>query len=138
MVTRRQGVEVAQVDLMQRLAVRLRRVRVWCGDWERAILRSRAIEQHAALFLDPPYDASVRSSGLYAAGDDGSVAARCVAWALDHAYLRIVVAGYEDEHCDTLRDWRVLSWSGGLASGATSAANRHKERLWLSPACNGR
>lgn len=55
----------------------------------------------------------------------------------DDPRLRIVLAGYDTEH--VMPDaWRVASWTaiGGYSKrGSASQANRHRERLWLSPHC---
>jgi hypothetical protein len=53
--------------------------------------------------------------------------------------VRIVLSGYEGEH-DALqgRGWRVVEWkaNGGYGNAAGNE-NRHRERLWLSPHCEG-
>ena len=64
------------------------------------------------------------------------------AWCEEHdrdPRVRIVLSGYEGEH-DILsaRGWRVVEWrtKGGYGNAAGNA-NRHRERLWLSPHCEG-
>ena len=58
--------------------------------------------------------------------------------------LRIVLAGYEEEHIAAMpASWRMYSYAGNKCYGTTAAvglkqgndANRHNERLWLSPHC---
>ena len=55
--------------------------------------------------------------------------------------MRIVLAGYQDEH-QMPDEWRVEEWEAvggyGLISDdeeSTGRANKGRERLWLSPAC---
>ena len=54
--------------------------------------------------------------------------------------MRVVLAGLDGEH-DMPREWRVVEWKarGGYGSQRTDGENinRHRERLWLSPACLG-
>ncbi len=134
---------------MRRLAARLERVRVCCGDWSRVVTSgatSYPREGHVGIFLDPPYLAEVRTGDLYST-DDANVAHEVREWAIangDDPRLRIVLAGYEDEHAARMpASWRVHAYSASKAygtrldKGGQNAANRHKERLWFSPACVG-
>ena len=122
---------------MRRLAERLSRVRITCGDWQRvvkpSVLRSGAGgDGGRAVFLDPPY---ATSGDLYAHREDVGEAVRtwCRTASPD---LRIVLCGYDDEH-DSL-GWRSIEGrSGGGAGYSTRADNGRRERLWLSPACFG-
>jgi len=121
------------------LAKRLRRVRVCCGDWSRVITPA-VLNNHGGatgVVLDPPYDQRERTGNIYAQDTDVSAAVR--AWAVEHGAdpgLRIVLCGYEGEH-EMPPSWRVVEWSalGGYARSERGRANRHRERLWLSPAC---
>jgi len=121
------------------LAERLRRVRVCCGDWSR-VLTPAVLNNHGGatgVVLDPPYDQRERTGNIYAQDTDVSAAVR--AWAVEHGAdpgLRIVLCGYEGEH-EMPPSWRVVEWSalGGYARSERGRANRHRERLWLSPAC---
>lgn len=120
------------------LAARLRRVRIVCGDFERALTTSTLYvegSQVAGVFLDPPYSHEMRSTKLYA-HDSADVAERARAWAIangDNPRIRIVLAGLEGEH-PMPSGWREVSWTGPAGLGRRSG-NRHKERLWLSPHC---
>ena len=101
------------------LSARLRRVRVACGDWSRVLGGSalRANGGACGVFLDPPY------------------AEGAMDYAADRA-LRIVLAGYEGEH-PMPAGWRAVEWTAGRGFGGAENANRHRERLWLSPHCEG-
>ena len=122
---------------MRRLAERLSRVRITCGDWQRvvkpSVLRSGSGgDGGRAVFLDPPY---ATSGDLYAHREDVGEAVRtwCRTASPD---LRIVLCGYDDEH-DSL-GWRSIEGRSGRGAGySTRADNGRRERLWLSPACFG-
>ena len=132
------------------LARRLKRVRVCCGDWQRVVtMGALAYGSTVGVFLDPPYDEEVRDNSIYSTDRSGqeSLSAEVRAWALangDDPRLRIVLAGYEEEHAEAMPPtWRKLSYSASKAYGSRSAvgsgegndANRHNERLWFSPHC---
>jgi len=134
------------VEYMHRLSARLQRVRITCGSWTRvvqpSVTRSGAGGDGArAIFLDPPY---ATSGDLYASTNTDSELAAvgeqvrewCVTAPSD---LRIVLCGYDNEHDALLEHgWeRHAGKSGGGAGYSTNAANGHRERLWLSPACIG-
>ena len=129
------------------LADRLRRVRVCCGDWSRVVTNgAMAYGDTVGIFLDPPYLGDVRTKDLYRV-DNHDIANEVREWALangDNPRLRIVLAGYEAEHIAAIPDsWRVIEWTGNKSYGTKAAvgsetgndANRHNERLWLSPGC---
>ena len=140
-----QGIEAYLCEL----ADRLRGVRVCCGDWSRVVTRG-ALNYGASVgvFVDPPYLGDVRTADLYLV-DDHSIAHEVREWCLangDDPRLRIVLAGYSDEHDHLIPEtWRRVEWSSSSAYSTTAAAgrkdgnheNRHKERLWLSPHCLG-
>lgn len=130
----------------QRIARRFRRVRTVCGSWER-VLTDGCLCHGASVgvFLDPPY-AGVGSEDLYRSStDDISPAVR--QWCIEHGEdrrLRIVLAGYVDEHGGKMPEsWKVHKYSAGTSFQSSksvsneegNAKNRHKERLWLSPGC---
>lgn len=145
---RKQGL----IEYMTQLATRLSEVRVCNGDWTR-VVTSGALSFGATVgvFLDPPYLGDVRTADLYAV-DDHHIAHQVRDWCLangDNPRLRIVLAGYTDEH-DTLmpETWRRHYWSSSSSYQTTASAerakmghqggnlaNRHKECLWLSPNC---
>jgi DNA adenine methylase len=131
----------------RQLAERLRRVRVCCGDWARVVTNGAlSYGTTIGVFLDPPYLGDVRTSDLYSV-DDHTIANEVRQWAIDHGdnpRYRIVLAGYHDEHADLMPDsWRVHAYSANKAYGTHNGsnetgngANRHKERLWISPHCH--
>jgi len=136
-------------EYLSGLADRLRSVRVCNGDWQRVTTRGAiSMGTSVGVFLDPPYLGEVRCGNLYST-DDHSIANDVREWCLlngDDPRLRIVLAGYAAEHDDLMPDtWRRVEWVGAGAyksavKGAEDRAkgtdaNRHQERLWLSPAC---
>lgn len=125
---------------MEEIAVRLRRVRICCGDFERVLGPSVTTGIGlTGVLLDPPYAAEAgRDASLYAE-EDRTASARARAWALEHGddpKLRIVLCGYEGEH-DMPESWRKVPWKagGGYAAAAGNGENAERERLWLSPHC---
>ena len=132
-------------DYFNTLSERLRRVRVCCGDWSR-VVTDGALSYGATVgvFLDPPYLGDVRSKDLYRV-DDHYISNKVREWAVEHGSdkrLRIVLAGYSDEHSAKMPDdWVELAWKAGRCYGNSSndkngnEANRKNERLWMSPHC---
>ncbi len=117
-----------------RLAERLRRVRVCCGDWKRVV--TPAVTTRFGLtgvFLDPPYTTRAgREKNIYAK-DSGTVGDEVHAWAVAHGHdpdMRIAVCGYEGEY-DWPVGWTTLAWK----SLGGSKTNRGRERIWFSPHC---
>jgi DNA adenine methylase len=134
-------------DYLSALAVRLRGVRVICGDWKRVVTRGAlSYGSTVGVFLDPPYLGEVRTGDLYAT-DDHHIANEVREWCLtngDNPRLRIVLAGYAPEHDHLIPDtWRRHRWTASSAYSSTAAAerqdgnhaNRDTEVLWLSPHC---
>jgi hypothetical protein len=127
---------------LQDLAVRLRRVRVCCGDFER-VLGPSVTTGHGltGVFLDPPYSHKIgRSNDCYGATDDATASGRTRAWVIanqDNPLLRIAICGYEGEH--DLPGWDVVKWKtqGGYGSQSRDGTNEnaHRERIWFSPNC---
>jgi DNA adenine methylase len=139
--------ERALFGYFRSLAARIRDVRVCCGDWSRVVTDGALnYGSSVGVFLDPPYSGDVRTKDLYAS-DDHDVAAEVRDWAIAHgddSRLRIVLAGYFDEHQAQMPDsWRVLRYSASAAyqshanKGGVNEANRHNECLWFSPGCLG-
>ena len=133
----------ALAQYLDRLAVRLARVRITCGDWSRvvqpSVTRAAAEVPGRAVFLDPPY---VTSGDLYAHGDtDGGIADAVRAWCLSPQAegLRVVLCGFTDDHDELVAaGWRKEAGrAGGGAGYHTDGAAGRRERLWLSPACLG-
>jgi site-specific DNA-adenine methylase len=129
---------------LRALSARLRYVRVCCGDWSRVCTEAVWTDlakgnKRAGVFLDPPYTVGTKADDLYAAGGAG-VAEAVAAWAFangDNPRQRIVLCGYEGEHVIP-PTWRTIERKekGGYANtGKGENANRHRERLWLSPSC---
>ena len=119
---------------MHALAMRLARVRITCGDWQRvlkpSVIRATAGNSTIGMLLDPPYSTS---GDLYATTNTGQtedISGQVREWAAQHggAY-RIVLCGFDDEHDELLaHGWRKEIGRGGCRS-------RGRERLWLSPSC---
>lgn len=129
-------------DIFAALSARLRYTRVACGDWAR-ICTPAVTYRHGltAVFLDPPYDGYEHVYG--AAKADEPLSAKVRAWALENGArddMRIALCGYDGEH-DALEaaGWEVVSWKakGGYANQRLDGenANKHRERIWFSPAC---
>lgn len=123
------------------LSAQLRRVRVCCGDWKR-VTGPTATFVHGVtgVFLDPPYaDTAGRATDIYKE-EDLSVAHDVREWAIEagkNPLLRICLCGYEGEH-QMPADWECVAWktSGGYGmQGNSDYQNKHRERLWFSPAC---
>ena len=122
------------------LSERLRKVRVCCGDWSRA-LGDSVTHKHGitGVFLDPPYATKDRCK-TYSV-DSTDVAHDVREWAItngDNPLLRIALCGYEGEHVmpDT---WETIAWkaAGGFGSQANGQGreNCSKERIYFSPHC---
>jgi len=140
-------------SVFKALSDRLRRVRITCGSWSR--LTKAAVDpgkgKIAAVFLDPPYDLSLRRGDLYGASDrseSGEVAqvhARAREWALEAGVrpeLRIAYCSYSTPEEDTLFEeagWTAYRWQAkggyGLQSHNSARSNREKEVVWFSPHC---
>jgi hypothetical protein len=129
------------LDQFQALSERLRGVRVASGDWSR-VLGESVTTNHGmtGVFLDPPY--GVGEAGYME--DSDTVSHEVRAWCLDNganSLLRIAFCGYEGEGHDNLveRGWTVEAWKAHGGYGSQSASgenqNRHRERIWFSPAC---
>lgn len=131
----------AHMEWFRELSARLRRVRVASGDWSRVVTDSVTWRHGTTgVFLDPPY---AEGNQQYASGGTGTdLSARVREWAIEHGAdhrFRIVLAGLEGEHVLPAA-WRVVEWKarGGYGStGSEENDNRKRERLWLSPHCEG-
>ena len=130
-------------DWFTALSVRLRDVRVCCGDWTRVMGNSVTIKHPGitGVLLDPPYaDTAGRDGDLYAV-DSQQVAHAVREWALTHGddpRLRIALCGYEGEH-DMPATWSVFTWKAkggyGCQGDKAGRANATRERIWFSPHC---
>ncbi len=126
----------------ERLATRLRTVRVCSGDWTRILGPSPTTKVGiTGVFFDPPYaSTSGRDMGLYGV-DDANVAHDVREWAISHGddpKLRIALCGYEGEHVMP-GSWECVHWKAGGGYGAQrrdgSNQNAKRERIWFSPHC---
>jgi len=130
-------------SIIGELSIRLRDVRVCCGDWNRVMgaAVTCANWKQTAIFLDPPYTTEADCFvGAYA-NEDKSLGHVVAKWALEHgddpAY-RIAMCGYDGEY-QFPDSWECVAWKtvggygGGL--GGRGEANRHRERVWFSPHC---
>lgn len=130
----------ALTEYMQRLADRLRGVRVCCGDWTRVLGPTPTTKLGlTGVFLDPPYSLADRTDGLYA--KDGDIAAAVRDWAVAHGddpMLRVALCGYDGEH-DMPAGWTSFRWKalGGYGSQGEGRGRENVERecVWFSPHC---
>lgn len=148
------GMYEAHLDrVFTRIAQRLRRVRITCGDWSR--LTRSAVEPRkgevTGVFLDPPYDPSARRGDLYGPSDTRGAAPEVAVhdaareWAIsvgEDDRFRIAYCTYADPgEEEELRaaQWVPLRWSAsggyGLQSNNRARENKDKEVIWFSPAC---
>lgn len=127
------------------LQERLRRVRIICGNWDRVLGNSVLGKgknvggrRPCGVFLDPPYDVSLRAKKIYG-HDQAGLAAEVRAWALAHGGdpdLRIILCGYFDEHAELLNHgWKAHRWKGARGYASEDNDNRENETLFLSPHC---
>ena len=127
-------------DWFASLNLRLRDVRVTCGDWGR-VVKNSVTTRHGltAVFLDPPY---TKGAMDYAAGGVGTdlpmqVQAWCAANGQDKN-LRIVLCGHAGEHDALLTNgWHTRTWTArkGYALSDEAVQNSKDETLWCSPHC---
>lgn len=130
-------------DWFQRLAQRLRRVRVCCGDWSRVVTpsvlgkgKNVGGRRPTAVFLDPPYAHDIRDPYLYSE-DDAAISAQVRDWAIangDDPELRIALCGFDGEHAMPAT-WREHKWIGAKGYSRAGNKNREKERIFFSPHC---
>lgn len=129
---------------MQRLANRLCRVRITCGDWQRvltpSVIRSTTGGDGAvAVLLDPPYSTGHDLYAATAHGAGASISAYVREWCkAAPGDLRIALCGYLDEHDELLdHGWDVRDGKAGSAGYNTDPTAGRRERIWFSPACIG-
>lgn len=131
------------VDWFRALQIRLRRVRVACGDWTRVLGdsvlgkgKNVGGRRPCAVFLDPPYSHEFRDPYLYSE-DDASISAKVREWALergDDPDLRIALCGYSGEH-EMPPTWTEHAWKASRGYAGEGNDNRERERIWFSPHC---
>jgi len=126
-------------EYLEQLAIRLRRVRVCCGDWKRVLTPS--VTTYIGLtgvFLDPPYAHDLRERCY---SEDHDISADVREWAIangDNPRMRIALCGYEEEHKEHMpATWDMVPWKahGGYSRTERGVANRDRERIWFSPHC---
>jgi hypothetical protein len=133
----------ALLAYFDRLAARLRRVRILCGDWRRVVKPSITINHGlTALFMDPPYPQAEHDMGYHG---DNNIWHAAAAWAVendDNPLLRIAICGYWSEATDALFPvtWERYRWEarGGYSNQSKDGrgrSNAKRECLWFSPHC---
>jgi hypothetical protein len=127
---------------MLELAERLRLVRVYCGDWERACrLATLTRNGLTGLFLDPPYLRADGRSKVHPidAVDTLALAVRdkAVEWGAD-PLCRVALCGYAGDY-EMPRGWTAVPWkaNGGYGNQGSNAAKKRakQEIVWFSPNC---
>ena len=160
LLTRKQGVNLGQIpmlcgdrrlnvkrqniyDWLKSLSMRLRQVKVVCGDWSRVCGGNwQDYKSPCGIFFDPPYSDKKRNKNIYAC-ESMTVAHDVREWAKkrgDNKNYRIIIAGYDGEHDELLNyGWTVEAWkaNGGYGNQGNGQGkeNAKRERLWLSPDC---
>ena len=135
-----QGYDTPLRAYMQALSVRVRDVRITCGDWKRVvkptvIRATRGGDGAVGILLDPPYTTGGDMYGHVDADVSHAVREWC---RTADASLRIVLCGFEDDHDELLLDgWRKVQGKAGGSGYSTDVKAHKRERLWLSPACLG-
>lgn len=124
-------------DYLCALSVRLRRVRVCCGDWRRVLTPSvTTYVGECGVLLDPPYSHDLRERCY---SEDHDISAEVRQWAVEHGEnprFRIALCGYDGEHTMPAH-WECVAWKahGGYSRSERGVANRERERIWFSPHC---
>lgn len=133
-------------------AMRLRHVKIICGDWSRAVtpavLGLLGPDSHsngvrvAGIFCDPPYG----EGASYAVGDGAELGRAVWSWAVEAGAdprLRVAVCGLDDGR-EVPPGWSVYAWDRaesargagyGNAGDGTGRAAAARERIWFSPGC---
>lgn len=133
----KQAMSVGPYDYLNALALRLRRVRVCCGDWRRVLTPSvTTYIGITGVVLDPPYSHNMRERCY---SEDHDISADVREWAIAHGNdpkMRIALCGYEGEHVMP-DNWECVAWKahGGYSRTERGRANRERERIWFSPHC---
>ena len=131
------------VAWLRTLAVRLRRVRVCCGDWTR-VLGPSVTWKHGltGVVLDCPYQSEERED-VYSV-DTPQIAEDVREWARvngENPLLRIALCGYETATYAMPETWQKVCWkaNGGYGNQRTQGCNpnKYRETVWFSPACLG-
>lgn len=133
----------ALLAYFERLAHRLRRVRLLCGDWQRAVKDSITVNHGTTgLLLDPPYPSAEHDMAYHG---DNDIWYQVADWAIAHGddpRLRICVCGYFSDATDALfpATWTRYRWEarGGYSNQSKNGrgrTNAKRECCWFSPFC---
>ncbi len=131
-------------EWLAELSLRLRSVRVVCGDWNRVCGGNwQDSIGVCGMFFDPPYSDTDRDDCYH--HEDYNVAKDVEVWCLDRGAnprYRIVCAGYDTEYKKLVAaGWRAMPWKSSGGYSKTSKAetrgkvNRGREMLFFSPHC---
>jgi len=132
------------IEYFQKIASRLKSVRVCSGDWTRVVTNGAlAYGDTVGIFLDPPYSHDLRDTTVYNT-DNPDVSGDVLKWCVQNGSnkrYRIALCGYESEHNDLERlGWFKVAWKANRAYGqadseTANSKNRRMERIWFSPNC---
>ena len=129
---------------LNELSVRLRRVRVVCGDWARVCGGDWQDNNWSTvgMFFDPPYSAEANRANNIYQHESLTVAHDVREWCIERGRrdnYRIVVTGYAGEHEELLQHgWTFERWEtrGGYGNqDGGENENSKKEVIWYSPYC---
>lgn len=125
-------------DYLAKLAARVRRVRVCCGDWSRVLGDSVTVfHGMTGVLLDPPYFSDSRADCYN--HDSRSVPKEVEKWCIengDRRLMRIALCGYYGDY-QMPDSWECVAWKAGGGYGNRNKDNDNaaKERIWFSPNC---
>lgn len=133
----------ALLAYFDRLAARLRRVRILCGDWKRVVKPSITVNHGlTSIFMDAPYPSQEHDMRYHG---DNDVWHQAAAWAIeneDNPLLRIAVCGYWSAATDALfpATWERYRWQarggyGNQKADGRGRENAKRECCWFSPHC---
>ena len=125
-------------NYLEKLAARVRRVRVCCGDWSRVLGDSVTVfHGMTGVFLDPPYFSESRDD-VYN-HDSRTLPKEVEKWCHENGErenMRIALCGYEGDY-EMPKSWDCLAWKAGGGYGNQNKKNDNagKERIWFSKNC---
>lgn len=134
------GANFCAKDMFPKLAERLRRTRIVCGDWKRictptVTYKNTALSKNGTtfVFLDPPYNIQNRTK-VYS--QDNNVFKEVESWCKEHEAipnLKIALCGYDGDYNLA---WEKLNWksNGGYSSLGDNQGkeNSKKECIWFN------
>jgi DNA adenine methylase len=125
--------------IIQRVANRMRKVKVYCGDWSRVVSDYQVNTYGTtAVFLDPPYPDGNYS---YGGATDRTISGEVLTWCLangQNPQWRIAMCGYSENDALAEAGWSAYEWEtgGGYSKVAGQKnANASREVIWFSPHC---